>query len=146
MIADFTVAIDPHGKGRPRATSVGGKARMFTPSKTRKWERAFSLLAKPYQPEEVITGPIRVSIRAEFARPKYMSKRSAKTGEMLGGFGENAQWMTARPDADNVAKSVLDALAHWYKDDAQVVALEVVKVYHAMDSAPSVRVTIRGMA
>ncbi len=75
-----------------------------------------------------------------------MSKRSAKTGEMLGGFDEGAQWMTARPDADNVAKSVLDALAHWYEDDAQVVALEVAKVYHAMDSAPSVRVKIRGMA
>jgi len=143
MIADFTVSIDPHGKGRPRATTVGKTARMFTPKRTRDWEKAFALLARQHRPGDVITGPISVEIHATFPRPKRMSNRSKRTGELLGGFTEGEQWMPSRPDADNVAKAVLDALSDWYRDDAQIVELMARKVYHAMGGKPSVRVVIR---
>ena len=139
---DFTIDITPHGKGRPRAASIKGHARVYTPTKTKKWEAAFRLLAEKHRPAEVITGPLCVTIRAAFARPQKMSKRSKRTGELLGGFDEGEVWMTARPDADNVAKSVLVALDPWWNDDAQVVDLRVVKVYHALDAQPYVRVTV----
>ena len=140
---DFTIGIEPHGKGRPRATTVGKTARVFTPKKTRDWEKAFRTLSNQYMPE-LLTGPLVVTVHASFHRPKRMSTRSTRTGELLGGYTEGEQWMTSRPDADNVAKSVLDALSDWYKDDSQVVDLRVTKVYHAMGGKPSVRVTIRG--
>ena len=141
-VIDFTIDISPHGKGRPRAASIGGKARMFTPAKTRNWEASFSLLARKHRPAELLTGPLRVSITAYFPRPKRMSKRSKRTGEILGGFSGDAEPMTSRPDADNVAKSVLDALSDWYRDDSQVFYLTVLKFYHADGGRPSVRVTI----
>ena len=50
--------------------------------------------------------------------------------------------MSSRPDADNVAKSVLDALSDWYRDDSQVFYLTVLKLYHGVDARPRVRVTI----
>ena len=143
---DFTLDIVPHGKGRPRAASIGGKARMFTPAKTRNWEASFSLLARKHRPEELMTGPLRVSITAFFPRPQKMSKRSKRTGELLGGFSEGPIPMASRPDADNVAKAVLDALASWYRDDAQVFYLVVAKFYHAVDARPRVRVTIEEVA
>jgi Holliday junction resolvase RusA-like endonuclease len=142
VVIDFTLDIVPHGKGRPRAASIGGKARMFTPAKTRNWEASFSLLARKHRPEELMTGPLRVSITAFFPRPQKMSKRSKRTGELLGGFSEGPIPMASRPDADNVAKAVLDALASWYRDDAQVFYLVVTKFYHAVDARPRVRVTI----
>lgn len=89
-----------------------------------------------------MTGPLRVSITAFFPRPQKMSKRSKRTGELLGGFSEGPIPMASRPDADNVAKAVLDALASWYRDDAQVFDLVVTKFYHAMSDRPRVRVTI----
>jgi Holliday junction resolvase RusA-like endonuclease len=142
VVIDFTLDIVPHGKGRPRAASIGGKARMFTPAKTRNWEASFSLLARKHRPEELMTGPLRVSITAFFPRPQKMSKRSKRTGELLGGFSEGPIPMASRPDADNVAKAVLDALESWYRDDAQVFDLVVTKFYHAMSDRPRVRVTI----
>ena len=142
MRHEFTIDITPHGKGRPRAASIGGHARMYTPTKTKNWEASFRLLAEKRRPAEIITGPVTVTIRAAFPRHQKMSKRSKRTGELLGGFDEGETWMAARPDADNVAKSVLDAMAPWWKDDAQVVDLRVVKVYHAVDARPYVRVTV----
>ena len=139
---DFTIDIAPHGKGRPRAASIGGKARMFTPAKTRNWEASFSLLARKHRPEELMTGPLRVAITAYFPRPLKMCKRSKRTGELLGGYEEGPLPMSSRPDADNVAKSVLDALSDWYRDDSQVFCLTVLKLYHGVDARPRVRVTI----
>ena len=143
-VIDFTVDIAPHGKGRPRAASIGGKARMFTPTKTRNWEATFALMAREHRPAELLTGPLRVSITAYFPRPQKMSKISKRTGELLGDYSSGPIPMASRPDADNVAKSVLDALSGWYRDDAQVFYLVVLKFYHAIGARPRVRVTIEG--
>ena len=115
---------------------------MRTPEKTRNWEAAFALMAREHRPAEFLTGPLSVQITAHFPRPQKMCKRSKRTGELLGGFSEGPIPMTSRPDADNVAKSVLDALSGWYRDDSQVFYLVVLKFYHALGGRPSVRVTI----
>ena len=41
--------------------------------------------------------------------------------------GKPELWRTQRPDLDNLEKLVMDALAPWLKDDAQVVILEATK-------------------
>jgi len=117
---------------------------MFTPTKTRNWEATFALMARAHRPAELLTGPLRVSITAYFPRPLKMSKRSKRSGELLGGYDEGPVPMSSRPDADNVAKSVLDALSDWYRDDAQVYYLVVRKFFHALGARPRVRVTIEG--
>ena len=37
------------------------------------------------------------------------------------------QWHTQKPDADNIAKAILDALKDHWKDDAQVARLSIDK-------------------
>lgn len=69
-------------------------------------------------------GPVRVSIIAAFKIPEGYSKakkRSCIVGETR---------PTKKPDADNIAKAVLDGLnGVAYKDDTQVVELAVSKVW-----------------
>lgn len=118
----MTIVIDgqPVGKGRARA----GKNGHYTPAKTRGWESAARLhiatmRAKHKWPENY-AGPVEVSISALFAVPASDSK--ADRVRRLNG------WHTQVPDADNVAKAVLDALnGIVLKDDSQVVGLNVSK-------------------
>ena len=138
----FTLHIDPHGK--EAAKSRRGMPGVYTPDATKKRMKEIATLARPFKPAEKLEGPLRVELHAEFHRPDYMSKRSKRTGEMLGGYDEGPVWMTAKPDVDNISKLVLDSLKEFWGDDAQVVSEEVTKVYHAMGGKPSVRVTIRG--
>lgn len=68
--------------------------------------------------------PLKVSIIARFPIPKSASKKRA---EMM---RSGAIMHTQRPDADNIAKAVLDALNGLaYHDDAQVCELSVSKAY-----------------
>lgn len=79
-------------------------------------------------------GPVRVDIRAVFARPKRLM---FKKRPML------QEWHVGRPDADNVAKAASDALTGLaWRDDAQVCYLSVKKVYASGDEQPHTRITI----
>ena len=75
-----------------------------------------------------------MKITAEFPIPKSTSKR--KAAALIG------KWHTKKPDADNVAKAVLDALnGYAYPDDSAVSKLSVEKVY---SDPPGVYVQITG--
>ena len=141
----FAVPLAPKGKGRPRATSIGGHARVYTPKKTRTWERDFAIVAGQHRPKGIILGPISVGIVAVFPRPKYMARVSKTTGHLLGGHSPDRCAHTSKPDGDNVAKAVLDALKDWWKDDAQVCDLHVSKRVAALGEAPCVEVVIQPM-
>jgi len=56
--------------------------------------------------------------------------------------GQN--WCGAKPDADNIAKTVLDALKYGgvYTDDCKVVHLVVSTVYAAVDEQPHTEITL----
>lgn len=148
MTNDMTIArmwldIEPEGQARARATSVGGQARLYTPARTRAYQRTIAALAWPHRPEEPIAGPVAVEIVATFRRPAYMSRRSRRTGLPLGGYPEGEIPHTRTPDADNVAKAVLDALSDWWGDDAQVIDLRVRKAWAALDEAGGLGITVR---
>lgn len=131
---EFVVAMAPHGKGRPRATTDSyGKTRTYTPKSTRGWESAFRLASLPYRPDALITGPVRVDIVAVIRRPKRLMRRSDPDGLI---------WAPVRPDADNIRKSVLDAMSDWWRDDSQVVAGDTQKVYAEKDRGPRIIVTV----
>lgn len=75
-------------------------------------------------------------------RPAYMCRRSKRDGSMLGGYPEGRVRHCRKPDGDNVAKSVLDALSDWWVDDAQVSVLRVEKWYRAMDERPKLEIHV----
>lgn len=117
---EFTVLGDPRGKGRPRFTRKGP---VYTDSETRAYEanirRAF--LAKGGTKTDA---PISVIIIAFHRVPKSWSQERQRKA-LLGDTQA-----TCKPDADNIAKAVLDALNHYaYEDDKQVVSLHVRKAY-----------------
>lgn len=104
------------GKGRPRFTR-GGHA--YTPKATRDYEVAIreAYMNAPRKPREPFSGPIAVSILTYRQLPKSTPKSV---------FSEPD---THKPDIDNVAKVVLDALnGIAWEDDAQVVSLTVSKL------------------
>ncbi len=129
----FRIPMQPIGKGRGRIVKLGKHAGIKTPDKTRAWLTEFSMRAARYAPRVPLDCPVQVSIVAVFERPKRLRRKKDPDGRM---------WHDRRPDADNVAKAVLDAMSRWWADDSRVVHLDVVKLYTAKDEQPCVEVRV----
>ena len=121
---EFTVYGEPVAKGRPRVATIGGKARAYTPAKTAKAEREFKAQAIQFKPDKPVTGPVELTIAVYRDIPKSFSKK--KRDDAL------KMWIrpVSRPDCDNYAKLILDAMNQiFFADDSQVVSLTVHKFY-----------------
>lgn len=115
----FTVPGEPQGKGRPRF----GNGRTYTPAKTIEYERRIATRAAEAMPCPATALPCYVRVDAYKGVPKSWTK--AKRARALDG-----QEVPGKPDLDNVAKAVLDAMnGVVYADDQQVVRLLVTKQY-----------------
>ena len=113
MTATLQIVVDgpPKAKGRPRF----GKGRVFTPKATVDAERGMGWRAKEaMKGRDLFDGPLAVLIHAWVKTPKK---------------GKHAHPIV-KPDADNLAKLVCDALNGivWH-DDKQIVDLQVIKNY-----------------
>lgn len=117
----FTVPGDPVGKQRPRVTRYG----TYTPEKTQAYEALVLLRYREAAYRAApLTGALNVRIQANFGIPSSYTK--ARKEAILRG----EERPTKKPDADNIAKIILDALNGLaWKDDAQVVGLMVQKRY-----------------
>lgn len=120
VISRFVVGL-PKGQPRPRAFARGGKARVYDPGTAEGWksEIALAFLDVVGPP---LAGPLVVKLDFNFPRPKAHTK---KDGTLRPGMPQ--VWHVQKPDVDNLAKAVLDALTTiglWH-DDAQVAVLEV---------------------
>jgi Holliday junction resolvase RusA-like endonuclease len=118
----FTVDMVPQGKARPRHTRTG---RTYTPSQTVKAEQCIADAARPHFAQKLVV-PVAVRIEAIFpvpnGWPKYR-RAAAIAGDVR---------PVVKPDGDNIAKLVLDALNEIaWADDKQVTDLRVVKRYGA---------------
>ena len=137
---EFFVPGTPVGKGRPRAARRGAGVVMFTPGKTADYEAlvaatAAAALAGDAPTHQLLDGPLEAVLEMRFPVPASWSK--ARRARALAG----AEWHTSKPDADNVAKAVLDACnGVVFRDDSQVVILIATK---AFSEEPGVRVVIR---
>lgn len=110
------------GKQRPRYSVK--THRMYTPTKTSTFEEKikWAFKAKYNIQTELSTKPFKAKIIAIFEPPKSLSKK--KKEELL------YEEYTKKPDADNIAKIILDSLNGLaYKDDNQVSELLVLKQY-----------------
>lgn len=79
-------------------------AHHYTPDRVMAWRRAVLAAARatPGYPAEPWTGAVRLSMEAFFERPQRLSRKSDPDGPIR---------MNVRPDADNLAKAVMDALS-----------------------------------
>ncbi len=122
----FVVPGEPQGKARARTyyNPKAGHSVSHTPDNTVLYE---NLIKMHYQNDSgVVFGdvPLTVVIRAYFRPAKSTPK--GKLSDMLHG----RIFPTKKPDSDNIAKVVLDALNGLaYLDDKQVVHLEIYKLY-----------------
>lgn len=129
MQIDFDIPGPPQGKARPRVVRTkAGKSVSYTVYKTVAYEELVRSryihaarekgLVKPFE------GSISMHIFAYYPIPKSTSKKNAeamRVGEIL---------PTKKPDWDNIAKIICDALNGLaYKDDAQITCGAVYKAY-----------------
>ena len=122
----FAFPFEPVAKGRPRFKVCGNFVQAYTPGKTKIFERQVAEYYKTAASGKKFEKgkPIVVSITFGMKIPVSLPKKAK--AEML----EGARQHIVKPDLDNLAKAVLDALngVAWY-DDAQIVELHIGKKY-----------------
>lgn len=123
MKYEFEVPGRITGKGRPRVNTTTAIA--YTPARTKEYEELIKqYFIIKYRAIKPLEGRLSVTIKAHFSIPKNTSK--LKTEEML----NNTISPVKKPDIDNIAKIVLDALNKLaFKDDNQITKLNVEKIY-----------------
>jgi Holliday junction resolvase RusA-like endonuclease len=125
----------PVPQGRPRATVIAGHAHVYERREDKAWKetvRAQVLATLDLGEEEewevpaLLVGPVVVRLTFFMPRPKSLPKRVVHH--------------VKRPDCDNLAKSVKDALRGLvYRDDAQVTSIWIRKQY---DPRPGVDIVV----
>lgn len=123
MTAELVIPGKPVGKGRPRFRRAGTYVQTYTPKATAGYERTVRDCWKATRLEP-LKGEIEAIIYAYFPIPQSATKKRRALMES-GAIG-----CGTKPDADNIAKAVLDALNGLaYTDDSKVTRLVVVKLY-----------------
>lgn len=120
----------PVGKGRPRAGKTrDGRPVMYTPDKTLVYENYIKWIYTATYKSLKLCGPLSVSICVGYPVPKSASKKDRARM-----FSDSIR-PAKKPDCDNIAKIILDALnGVAYDDDRQVVELIVLKLYRDVPS------------
>lgn len=131
LIQEMFLPFNPVPKGRPRFTRTG---HAYTPAKTAKYEKD---IAEYYKNNEGTLFENAITVKIIFAMPipksfTQKTKRLIATGEYK---------YTKKPDVDNMAKAVLDALnGVAYTDDSLITHLTVAKHY---SNLPGIWLTIK---
>lgn len=129
----ITIPGQPFGWQRPGVNTRGKFAVLYTRPETKRWEASTITLIRSHWKRAPLSVPVEVRIEAVQRRPKAFPKRDP-----------GRRWCGAKPDVDNVAKAVLDALvgAHVLRDDNLVVRLDVRHVYAALGEMPSLTIEV----
>lgn len=135
---EFTIPGEAVAQGRPRASVRKGKIQMRDPEKSKDFKSYVKLLASQNRPKKLLSGPLAVELRVFKPILKGFTlkeKEDAKNG---------IKRPITKPDLDNHAKGVLDAMNKIiYNDDAQIVDLVVSKFY---SDSPRVEVFIKELS
>ena len=133
----FTIPGRVGGKGRPRVSMRGRYPVVHSDPKTVNAEamvRDFANRAMNGRP--TLDGPVDLQIIILQEPPQSWSRRRR----------EQTKWITGRPDLDNVAKLIGDALnGIVWRDDAQVASLRIQRCY-VMSVGERVRVVIHDLS
>ena len=133
---EFEVIGAPVGKRRPKFSTVHGYAQAIKPKEDVIYENLVKLSFQQAKPSDynLFDKAVKMTILAYFAIPKSFSKK--KQNEAI----EGRISPLTKPDADNIAKIICDALNDIaYKDDTQIVELTIIKKYA---SEPKVKIIL----
>jgi len=126
-LASYYVRVEGYvvPKARPR---TGANGHHYTPTTTREAEFRIAEAWRDAWGEEVVTGPLQLEVTAYLPRPKLHYRTAKGHEDEL--KPNHPYFPTGRPDWDNLAKTVCDALngVAW-KDDAQIARATVEKKY-----------------
>lgn len=124
----FHIPVTPVAKARPRFTKRG---HCYTLKKTSDFEEILKLFWKKHGYKMIPSLPTKVHIMCFLKRPKVQKTTHPIT----------------RPDLDNYAKGILDALnGHAWKDDSQVTSLLIEKRYIGSVDEPRIWISIKADA
>lgn len=108
---------------------------MYDPKESREYKEYVSLIAKQHAPKKPIDGPVSVSIKIYRQIPKSTTKKDRAL------FLAGIKRPVVKPDGTNYAKGIEDALnGIIYKDDSQIVDLQVQKYY---SDNPRVEISVK---
>jgi len=121
----FTVDGNPVAKGRPRFAKRGKFVQTYTPQKTKDYESlVMDAASEAMGVSEPLDTPMKIFIHIRMPIPKSYSKKMHQ--DCL----DQLIRPTKKPDWDNVAKAITDALnGIVYVDDCQIVDAHVTKRY-----------------
>lgn len=119
------IPIDPVPKARPRFTRRG---HVYTPGHTRQYEDIVRWKCKDLIQQNKMLYDMALNITIKFFLRKPESVKR--------------YYPSVRPDIDNYVKAILDAMnGVVYKDDGQIVKLDVSKAY---SDCPGVEILVEG--
>lgn len=130
---EIFIPLVPVPKGRPKFSRVGKYIHTYTPKKTQDYEKA---IAKHYveQGKGLFTGPIHIKLVFQMPIPKSFGKKKIQMVK------DGLMKYDKKPDIDNLAKAVLDALnGVAYLDDSCITRLVLTKRYSEF---PGITITI----
>ena len=136
-MTEYRVTIPGHARGKQRArvTVRGGYGRAYTPKETLNAEAWVRQCCQDQVGSPCLDGPLSLRIVVWLGVPPSWPKKK-QASALDGGLRP-----TGKPDLDNVAKLLADALnGILWRDDSQIVALQVEKHYGA---APSTAIAVR---
>ena len=119
------VAGIPKGQPRVKARRFGNRAAVYDPGTAEEWKGLVRMETAAKWDKAPFAGPVELGLHFVFGRPKAHLRKD----------GTEKHWApvhhTSRPDSDNLAKAVMDALTNLglWKDDAQIARLVVSKKY-----------------
>ena len=137
MITFFAIG-NPKATPRPKAARIGGFTRIYTPGTADDWKMIVRHECGRVWDHRQIEGPIALTLEFFFDRPaNHTGKKGLKPWA--------PSFHTSKPDVDNLAKAIMDALTNLgvWKDDSQVADLIVRKLYRNQNGAQGCRVTIK---
>lgn len=141
MQLEITIPGEPVSQPRARAAIVGGHARMYSPKGgSSDYKATIRLAAAAAFTDAPLKCPMLVDCEFVFRRPKG----HFRTGRHAAELKPTAPLRhTTKPDIENVAKAVLDALSGvvWH-DDRQVSHLTLQKWYVNDDEQPHTKIMI----
>ena len=127
----FKIEGKPVPQGRPRAVRMGKGVRMYDPPKSKAYKQVVGLKGRSYMARNHLapyTEPLRVTLGFYFKPPKSYTKKRLKAIE------SKYELYIKKPDVDNLAKGVCDALNKiCYEDDSQIVEMNIKKQYADRD-------------
>ncbi len=125
----------PKAQPRTRATARNGRAFVYDPGTADDW-KSLVMLALRSQSGRFSSGePVKVFLQFFMPRPKRLCRAKDPAGPIP---------HTAKPDADNLAKAVMDAasVCGVWGDDRQVAGLYIEKYYTSKKGDDGMRIQI----